>query len=220
MADAPVRSDKAQVVLQAATRVFLAQGFSAASTDAIQREAGVSKATVYACYPTKDALFAAVITDQCGRMTEGFAALEPPRGDISCTLAALGTAYLDMLLSPDGLALYRVVVAEAPRFPELGRLFYRSGPKVVADIVAGHLAQAARRGELQLHTIDADGAAGLLVSLLRGESQLECLTHPEARPSAAQRDQWVQRAVHLFLASFGGGSDVAAASSTAFHPES
>lgn len=193
-------NEKVQVVLRAATSVFLSNGFSSATTDMIQREAGVSKATLYACFPTKEALFSAVIADCCQRMADAFLALAPEPGDIEDTLTRIGQSYLDLLLSAEGLALFRVVVAEAPRFPELGRQFYLAGPKVIADMIAAKLELADAQGAIQLHGLGAAGAAGLFISLLRGESQLECLTHPQSRPSEAQRDHWVSLAVRIFLA--------------------
>lgn len=198
--------DKAQVILGAATTVFLAHGFSAATTDMIQREAGVSKATLYACFPTKEALFTAVILDRCAHMAQAFRSLVPSADDLRATLQAIGRAYLDIILSDQGLALFRVVIAEAPRFPALGRQFYLAGPKVIADLVAAQLRRAAQQGQLQLHALGVDGAAGLFISLLRGESQLECLTHPQARPSEVQRDHWVTLAVDTFMNSFASSS--------------
>ncbi|KOQ92535.1 TetR/AcrR family transcriptional regulator, partial [Pluralibacter gergoviae] len=63
----PAVSAKAQKVLAGAKSIFLARGYSAATTDMIQQAAGVSKSTVYAYYPNKEALFTAVVEQQCGR---------------------------------------------------------------------------------------------------------------------------------------------------------
>ena len=59
----PTMSKKDRVAI-AATDVFLTHGFSAATTDMIQQAAGVSKATVYASWSSKEALFSAVIEQQ------------------------------------------------------------------------------------------------------------------------------------------------------------
>ncbi|TBU87548.1 TetR/AcrR family transcriptional regulator [Phytopseudomonas dryadis] len=196
------RQDKSLPVLKAAASVFLAHGFSAATTDMIQRAAKVSKATVYACFPTKEALFAAVIERECAAMAETLRTLETAPGDVSRTLTELGLAYLRIVLSPTGLALFRVVVAEAPRFPELARRFYLAGPKVIARMIAERLEVAAQADEIDVQAVGLEAAASLFVSLLRGEGQLECLTHPDAYPSAEQLDRWVRRAVTTFLAAF------------------
>ncbi len=197
--------EKRQAILKAATTVFLAHGFSAATTDMIQRQAGVSKATVYACFPNKEALFAAVIEHECAAMTETVRAIEPATGDIAKTLSDIGLSYLQFLLSATGLALFRVIVAEAPRFPELARHFYLAGPRVTTTMVAERLAQAARRGEIDIQTVGIEAAASLFISLLRGDGQLECLTHPDTQPSAEQLDRRVRLAVMTFLGAFGAG---------------
>jgi AcrR family transcriptional regulator len=200
------QSSKELAVLKAATSVFLTHGFNAATTDMIQREAGVSKATMYACFPGKEAMFIAVIERQCAVMSESFKAIRMAPGDIVKTLTDLGVSYLKLVLSPPALALFRVVAAEAPRIPELGRRFYLAGPQLAVDKVATLLTEAVQAGEIDVQTIGIDAAATLFLSLVRGKGLLECLTHPNARPSEAQIDHWVQLAVTGFLRAFGAAS--------------
>lgn len=195
--------DKSLSVLNAATSVFLTYGFSAATTDMIQRKARVSKATLYACFPTKEALFIAVMERECAAMTTTLRAIEPTSGHVSRTLTDLGLSYLEIVLSPTALALMRVTVAEAPRFPDLARRFYLAGPKVVNRLIAGQLEAAASAGEIDVQAVGVENAATLFSSLLRGEGQLECLTHPDARPSTEQLDRWARLAVSTFLGAFG-----------------
>ncbi|MDR3323495.1 MAG: TetR/AcrR family transcriptional regulator [Zoogloeaceae bacterium] len=200
----PTPNDKELTILKAATLVFLAHGFSAATTDMIQREAGVSKATMYACFPNKEAMFAAVIERQCATMRATIQAIETSPGNIARTLTDIGMSYLELVLSPEGLALYRVAVAEAPRFPDLGRRFYLAGPRAVTALVATRLSAAAQAGEINVQTFGVEAAAGLFISMVRGEGQVESLTHPGAQPSTAQKDHWVRLAVTTFLGAFGG----------------
>jgi AcrR family transcriptional regulator len=195
--------DKARAVLNAASKVFLSHGFSAATTDMIQREAAVSKSTVYAHYPNKEALFIAVIEDRCHLFAEVLNRIQFEPGNLRRTLMALGVAYLGFLLSPDGLALFRVVIAEAPRFPQLAERFYHVGPRAIAGRVGEQLALAVKAGEVDLSAIGLDTAAGMLTGLIRSEAQLHYLTHPEARPSAEQVERWVASAVTTFILAFG-----------------
>ncbi|WP_322069853.1 TetR/AcrR family transcriptional regulator [Paraburkholderia bannensis] len=193
---------RADIVLNAARSVFLAHGFSAATTDMIQREARVSKSTVYASWPTKEALFSAVIQRECGQFANSLRHMEFESDDITRSLTTLARAYLTLIVSPMGLALFRVIVAETPRFPELGRTFYAAGPEVVASIVGQFLERAAARGQIDVQAVGYTSAANLFISIVRGEAQLECLTHPNARPSDAQIDRWVEAAVHTFVSAF------------------
>ncbi|HBO8980212.1 TPA: TetR/AcrR family transcriptional regulator [Pseudomonas aeruginosa] len=196
------RSEKELVVLNAATSLFLTHGFSATTTDMIQREAGVSKATMYACFPDKEALFAAVIERQCAFMSSSIQAIEASPEDVVKMLTDVGRSYIQTVLSPAELALYRVVTAEAPRFPDLGRRFYLAGPKAVTSLVAARLKNAAEAGEVNVQAIGVDAAAGLFISMVRGEGQLEAMTHPDSQPSVAQMYHWVQVAVTTFLGAF------------------
>jgi len=195
-------NEKSVAVLDAATSVFLTHGFSAATTDMIQREAGVSKKTLYGCYPSKEAMFVAVIERQCASMASTIRAIQPAAGDIAKTLGDIGRAYLDIVLSERGVALFRVVVAEAPRFPDAGRRFYLTGPKVVTAMVAERLSEASLVGDIDIRAIGVEAAASIFVSLVRTEGQLECLLHPDARPSAEQIDRWVRLAVDTFIGRF------------------
>jgi TetR/AcrR family transcriptional repressor of mexJK operon len=205
-----VSNAKALKVLAAARTVFLTHGFSAATTDMIQREAGVSKSTVYAHYANKEALFVAVIQAECAAFAGTVRGIEFRPGHLRETLTDVARAYLDVVLSPTGLSLFRVVIAEGPRFPDLARTLYLAGPHVMAKIVADLLACAIRAGEVDLSEIGRDAGASLFINLVRSEPHLQCLTHPNASPSAAQIDQWTNAAVTTFLRAYGRKSGTGA----------
>lgn len=201
-AAAAAPDEKAAAVLAGARSVFLAHGFSAATTDMIQTAAGVSKATVYARYPTKEALFKAVVEAECDRLLGVVRATAIRSSKLQDVLLALGQAYLGLVLSHDVLALFRAVVGEAPRFPALARQFYLVGPHGFNQIVEGHLQQAADRGEVDFSSVGLEMAAIHFVNLVRGEAQMQCLTHPDSAASEAQRDHWTTAAVTTFLRAF------------------
>ena len=205
-ATAPPRAgpgDKAAAVLAGARSVFLAHGFSAATTDMIQRAASVSKATVYARYPTKEALFSAVVQAECERLLGVVRATVIRSRKLHDVLTALAQAYLRLVLAPDVLALFRAVVGEAPRFPALARQFYLVGPHGFNVIVERKLEEAALHGEVDFSAIGLEMAAIHFANLVRGEAQLQCLTHPGSVPSQAQCDQWAAAAVTTFVRAFG-----------------
>ena len=193
---------KAKTVLEAATKVFLEHGFSASTTDMIQQQAGVSKATVYKHFGSKEGLFSAMVKHECDSFTGSLQSIFESGSELTSTLETLGQRYLQILLSPRRLALYRVVVSEAPRFPELGKNFYQTGPMVTRTLLAEYLGQAASKGEIDIQQVGADGAAGMLLSMLRGETQQECLTHPDSHPSEVFIQQHSHRAVDAFLKAF------------------
>ena len=198
-----VAVEKAAVVLAGARSIFLAHGFSAATTDMIQQAAGVSKSTVYAHYANKEALFKAVIEAECETFLQRMRRIKLEPGHLREVLDALARAYLTIVLSPEALCLFRVVIAEAPRFPDLARHFYLIGPQTANTIVAAHLEHAAKIGEVDCSSVGHAAAAAIFVNLVRAEPQLQCLTHPDSRPSAAQHDLWASQAVDTFLRAFG-----------------
>ncbi|MGE0723210.1 MAG: TetR/AcrR family transcriptional regulator [Alphaproteobacteria bacterium] len=196
---AMARSDKKRTaILDAARELFLRDGFEAASMEAVTARAGVSKATVYSHFPTKHALFAAVIQAQCAGLVptveDAFVDEAPP----AAALTRIGEAFLDMLMTQAPLALYRVVVAEAPRQPDLGRAFYEGGPLRLSSALARYLAEAAARGQVAID--EPQLAAEQFLGMLVGHHHLRMLFGIRSAPfSAAERRRLVRSAVARFL---------------------
>src|SRR5579859_3846502 len=136
---------KVQQILDAATALFMEQGYGATSMDAIARKAQVSKATLYAHFAGKEELFAAIIAGACARHASALTHPEGADRDIGDGLRRFARNFLATLLSPNAAAVYRIVIGEGPRFPELGRIFYESGPRLTLDRLAAFLGDADRR---------------------------------------------------------------------------
>jgi AcrR family transcriptional regulator len=191
---------KAESILAAAKRMFLEGGFGAVSMDAIAREAGVSKATVYAHFAGKEELFGAVIGRECEHYLAGFSAGELDPGDARASLTSLGRRFLDLLLSPDAIALHRLILGEVSRFPELGRVFWQAGPERNLTQIEIFLRAAAAAGSLEI--ADARHAAEQFVGLVRGEIQLRHLLRLETAASEDVIREIVSSAVTTFLRAF------------------
>src|SRR6202030_99299 len=112
-----------------AVRAFLASGFGAVTMDGIAREAGVSKATVYAHFTGKEELFGAIVARLSERRFGGVSveALDPM--DIEASLNAIAHRFLDLVLSPEAISLNRIIVGEVTRFPVRGEVFWAAGPE-------------------------------------------------------------------------------------------
>jgi AcrR family transcriptional regulator len=199
-------STRAAAVLVAARAVFFKHGFAAATTDMIQRVAGVSKSTLYAHFPNKGAIFAAVIAAECTASIAQFRKLRTADGPIHTRLIVIALAYLDILLKPETLALFRVVIAEAPRTSELARSFYQAGPAEVIQYLEELIGDAASRGELDIAPMTASEAAALLANMIRGEALMRALTEVEASPTASQKARWAALAIGMFLRANGVAS--------------
>lgn len=138
------------------------QGFDRASAEGIAGVAAISKRTLYARFRNKAALFEAVILQE---IETGLTSLEsslPDLGDVRLELNTLAEGLLSWMLTDVNVAMERVVMAQAARFPALARNLYEFGFTRTTRLVAAILRRARKRGELAL--ADPDFAADLFVS--------------------------------------------------------
>lgn len=193
-------SGKAEQIVAAARRIFLEQGYGASSMDAIAQAAGVSKATVYAHFAGKEALFAAIIRSECRMRSSALLSSEIEALPIATALERIGRNFLDLVLSPQAVAVHRVVIAESGRFPELGRVFYDSGPRMLLGHLSAFLRRADERGTLAIP--DPDIAAEQFLSMLKGEVHLRRILGLLQHAEPAVVDRVVTGAVSLLLRAY------------------
>jgi TetR/AcrR family transcriptional repressor of mexJK operon len=197
---------KAESILAAAKQCFLARGFEAVSMDAIARAAGVSKATVYAHFTSKEELFGAVIGRECERHFSGFSAHELDPHDVAASLFVLGRRFLDLILSPDAIALHRIILGEVTRFPLLGEVFWQAGPQRNLAQIEAFMQRSVAAGSLDI--ADTGRAAEQFAGLVRGEIQLRHLLRLETAAGAdtgCEIGAAVTAAVATFLRAFRPG---------------
>jgi TetR/AcrR family transcriptional repressor of mexJK operon len=169
--------------------------------DAVAKAAGVSKATVYAHFNSKDELFAAIVTRICGQLTRDIKAVIEAGLPLRQALLGIGERFLEVLTDPKRVRMFRMVMGQVDRFPELGRVFYRSGPLVMQDCLAGYLEQAAAAGGLAIP--DAGQAARQFLSLVKADLHLRCLFEIGLVIPASERERQATAAVDLFLKAYG-----------------
>lgn len=195
---------KQALILEAATHVFLRSGYASASMDAIARQAGVSKRTIYSHFGSKEALFATIIRTRCAALLGALTAPEAKASSVHAVLRALARRFLEVILSPTSLALHRVVVSEAPRRPQLGAAFYRTGPAVAAETLAAYLEDQARQGRLEV--AHPRLAAEQFFSMLLGHMHLRALLGVGGPPSEEELAAAIEAAVSTFLSAYGRAS--------------
>jgi TetR/AcrR family transcriptional regulator, mexJK operon transcriptional repressor len=191
---------KAEAVRAAAERAFLASGFGAVTMDAIARDAGVSKATVYAHFHSKEALFGAVVAHLSERRFHGFSAEALDPRDIEASLLTIAARFLDLVLSPEAIALNRILIGEVSRFPVLGEVFWAAGPERTRVQVEAFLRRANTAGSLLI--ADPRLAAEQFVALARGEIHLRSLLRLEDLGDPAALAAAAERAVATFMRAF------------------
>lgn len=165
---------KTQKILAASQRLFTEKGYGATSMDAVTAEAGVSKATVYAHFTSKEKLFQAMVEQECQRLLRKLAIPVDVEGlTVESALTRIARAFVEAVLEPRILAIFRIVIAEAQRFPELGVIFYNSGPGVTLDGLSQYLQKAHNSGLIDVPNTRL--AARQFLGMLRGDLQLRAL---------------------------------------------
>jgi TetR/AcrR family transcriptional repressor of mexJK operon len=184
-------------ILAAATALFLAEGYGSTTIEGVAASAGVSKRTLYARFKDKSALFAAVlhrIIDQ----------IRPPPevpllvgGTLPEILRRLAGMILRAALSPQAIALHRLLYAESARFPELVRAIESGGGAREATELIGNLLANELRA-MQLSAEDRAFAAQQFIFMV--------VTLPRRRAmglgtpmTAAELDAWAEKATRLFV---------------------
>lgn len=201
MAALTAPTEKAESILAAARRMFLAGGFGAVSMDAIAREAGASKATLYAYFASKEELFGAVVAHEGERYFHGFSVHELDPRNVAAALSEIAQRFLTLVLSPDAVAVNRITIAEAVRFPQLGEIFWRSGPERTRVQIEAFLRRADAAGTLSVP--DPRLAAEQFIALLRGDAHLRQLLRLDTSSEPADFNAAANGAVATFLRAFG-----------------
>jgi TetR/AcrR family transcriptional repressor of mexJK operon len=192
-------SPKRRQVLEAATDLFIGSGYTAVSMDAVARRAGVSKATLYAYFPSKQELFATIVGDACRRNTVVDANFPDEFDDIAAVLRQIGRPALAFLVQERTLAIFRVAVTESARVPELGAAVIQNGPMAFHRRFAAWAAAQTRAGHLDAG--DGEVAADHFLALLRSHLFLRAVLGQI--PTEAEIAENVERAVQTFLRAFG-----------------
>jgi TetR/AcrR family transcriptional repressor of mexJK operon len=196
------RAMKPQQIRQAAARLFQEQGYGAVSMDAIARAAGVSKATIYAHFADKAELFEELMKAVCREEWVAVTMLDAEPGDLRAELHAIGKAYAEFLVEPRAVRIYRMVLAESPRFPELGRAFFEGGPRLITDKLTAYLARAEAQGKLALGGA-SNRAAQNFLAMLRCEPHLRALLGLDEAAQMPEIASIVDSATDMFLRAYG-----------------
>ena len=191
-------------IVRRAAPLFLKKGYDNVSIDEIIGVVGGSKATIYAWFGGKEGLFEAVVRQECSDVT--MAIHVDAAGSLETQLTEIGRSFLAMVLSPPILEFHRLMVSIGRTFPDIGRLFYETGPASAYQIVATWIAKQQKDGRL----IEEDPyqLAVLFLDMLIGEHQLSWLT---SVPRAARRNK-IEETVRIAVKVFLGGCAAPAAS--------
>jgi AcrR family transcriptional regulator len=188
--------DRRKSILAAAQKVFLERGYANASIDAVVELAGGSKATVYQQFGNKEGLLGALVAEGAQELAHMVHDL-PLDGALEESLRTFGRHYLNLIMRPDRLALFRLTIGECGRVPEIGDVFYRTGPQAVGKWLTEFFRGLAAAGHVA--TSDAERTAYQFIHALRGDLYMQSLLNPTRRPTEAEIAKHIDFVVGTFL---------------------
>ncbi|HEU5018827.1 MAG TPA: TetR/AcrR family transcriptional regulator [Pseudolabrys sp.] len=185
------------LILKAATEAFVEHGFSGTSIEQIAARSGVSKPTIYSHFDSKEALFVAILNSVCDSFVEPILGPGADAEELSGILLKIAARYTRAVLRPDIIALHRLFVAEAERFPEPSRRYFEVGPERVHRTLADFFKLRMGRGEIR--QCDPLVLAELFAALVLGPMRARQLFALDKEVDWARVDSYSRDAVALFL---------------------
>lgn len=196
---------KRRAILDAATSVFLANGYLGTSMDEIASVARVSKQTVYKHFVDKESLFVEIVTatvDEISDPVHEEVVRVADTGDVEADLRDLAQRQLKRVMQPHLLRLRRLVIGEASRFPELGSTFYERGVDRTVAALATTFERLAARGLLQIHD-PAVAAAQFNWLIMSAPINRAMLLGDDEPPAPEELQRHADNGVRTFLAAYG-----------------
>ncbi|MBS7541806.1 TetR/AcrR family transcriptional regulator [Ancylobacter oerskovii] len=199
-------SSKRREIIDGARRVFFEKGYDGASMDEVAKAAGVSKATIYVYFGSKEDLFEALVLNDRARSAEHLFVVDPSADDTVAFLRRIGISFMTMMLQPDHIRLIRMVIGAAEKLPHIGQVFFEAGPCHGGRRLADILRQQADLGRLVLD--DEISAAHMFLNMCQGKLvKGQLFGGTTATPTPAEIEEHVDRAVRVFMAAYGKKAD-------------
>lgn len=191
-------------IMDAAMEIFLRDGYLGAKTDEIAAVAGSSKQTIYKRFGSKENLFEQIVLDRLHGIDRIFREAIGELGatdNVEATLRTVAHRFVHLLTRPAQLRVRRLVIAEAGRFPQLGRAYFEAGPERVHAILADCFQELADRGLLRVEEpeLAANHFTWLVVSVPVNKAMF-CGDDTEF--TSAELDHYADTAVDVFLAAY------------------
>lgn len=183
--------------LDAASAVFLEKGYASATLDDVIARSGGSRQTLYSCFGGKQGLFEAILEERVDKIFASFTGERLVAESPDVVLVDVGIHYLETVLTPDALGMYRLAVSEGLVMRELAERFWTMGPGRSRALLADYFAQQNGRGIL--HLDDPELAAQQFWGMLLGTIQLQCLLGVRPVPDREEIEAFVRSAVKRFL---------------------
>ena len=192
---------KRQAVLRESGRIFSRRGFHNTSLADVAEQLAVSKGTLYNYFEGKSDLFIAYVERESDRKIAWILDLADAEGDVTAALNRVGRRLTRTLLSDSARTMHRILIAEAPKFPDLARTYFEAGHGRGCREMARWLARQSEAGRLRID--DPSFAAEQFAALCRTRFWAPNSLHILPDVSDAEIDAVVARNVAMFLRSYG-----------------
>lgn len=195
----PIRSDDdtRRLIIEAARQEFLANSYAATCMNAVAQRAGISTKTLYRLIPTKADLFTSVVADRIGKFMLEIDERVLGALDLPAALERILTAYGTLTLEAETIAIYRLVMGESERFPEIAAAFYETAIMRTSRAMESWLRRQCERNLIRLD--DPQIASGMLRGMMIMEPQRAVMLGQRAAPNAEEIAYRARFASQLFL---------------------
>ena len=186
---------RTQALIDVAAHLFLQNGYTRTSLEAIARAARVAVRTIYVKFGGKAGLLQAVLLsrrDRFFRMRDMEHDMRPLREVVD----DFARQFFDLLCNEQLIAMQRVVIAEAPANPELADTFYGAGPRLTRDMLERFFARPDVRAQLR-PDLPFDQLPAFLTSWIAGDP-IARLVLPQAQPARAEARRLLAERLEMF----------------------
>lgn len=168
----PKSEEKREKILAAASECFLEQGFIGTSMDLVAKQANVSKQTVYSHFENKDTLYCEIIKNKCSEYQLDEAHTSHCDELPEIVLTRIGQQFLQLLLDPNSIAMYKMLIGEVGSNEHVSELFYNSGTRRGIRLLATYLNQ-----QEQYHISEATAweLSTMFFNTVKGEYHMKSL---------------------------------------------
>ena len=186
---------KIGLVVSTAKRMFSENGFERTTLDAISKESGVTKKTIYSHFNSKEELFGATVLD---RVREEFTinSADLDGSNPSAGLTIIASQFLGLIRRDEVLGAHRTMFSCATTHSELCDTFYKNAPLRIHAEVAQYLAKCKT-----LNIKELDVAADQFLSLFLGLDHIKCMLGFE-KPNKSKDQALVKSNIDFFIAAY------------------
>lgn len=191
---------KRQAILEAAKNLFVRNGYTNTSMDAVASEAGVSKLTVYNHFTDKETLFSCAVVARCEEQVPGLFVDVPMDEPVEKVLLGIARGFQTLINSPESIDLHRLMIALGTQGSTLSHVFFEAGPQRILHEMERFLTRL--NGTNGLHFESPAKAAGHFLSLIKGVYNFRLLIGTGEPLDEQTGEHHVREVVALFLKAY------------------